>query len=238
MVARALPAQLEALRARPLARDVRVVPTGLGDLDALLPDGGLPRGAVSELASTSALSLGTSLALGAVVAAQAEARMRGGESAFCAFLDPGGSLHGPGTRAAGVDLARLLVVRPPLDALARTAVRVVSSRVFSVVVIDVAGVPGAPGAADLGSWANAIRRLALAAEGGDTAVVLLTAREAARPLPLPVALRVELLQPSEGRLSIRIGKERRGLVGGWSSITTAASAAKEADHAYPRPRSA
>jgi recombination protein RecA len=237
MVARALPSQLEALRARPLARSVRVVPTGLGELDSVLPDGGLPRGAVTELASTGALSLGTSIALRTVAAAQAEARLRGGESAFCAFLDPGGSLHGPGARAAGVDLGRLLVVRPPLDALARTAVRVVSSRVFSVVVIDVAGVPGAPGAVELGAWANAIRRLALAAEGGDTAIVLLTAREAARPLPLPVALRVELMQPSEGRLSVRIGKERRGLVGGWNSVATA-TPVRDVDHAHSRPRSA
>lgn len=238
MIARALPAPLEALRGHSV-REVRAVPTGIGELDAALPDGGIPRSAVTELASSSGLGLGTRIALATVAAAQAEARLRGGDAAFCAFVDPTSSLHGPGARALGVDLGRLLVVRPPLDALARTAVRVVSSRVFSVVVVDVSGVPGATGARDLGAWATAVRRLALAAEGGDTAVLLLTARELARPLPLPVALRVELGQPEKGRLSVRIGKERRGLVGGWKSVKVGQDApGKEGLLAHPGARSA
>lgn len=223
MAARALPLpkHLEALRLRPDApasREARAIPTGIADLDELLPDGGLLRGSVTELSAAQGLGLGTTIALSVVAAAQAESRNRGGDSAYCAFLDPAATLHGPGARALGVDLAKLLVVRPPADALARTASRIVASRVFSVVVVDTGGVPGATVPVSLASWVTVVRRLALAAESGDTAVLLLTRSEAARPLPLPVAMRVELVSPQRGRLSARIGKERRGLVGGFRSI--------------------
>src|SRR5438067_1564301 len=124
-----------------LARPVRVVPTGFLDVDSVLPDGGFPRGAIVELTAFNGLGLATSLALAACVSAQVEARSRGGESAWCAFLDPTRSLHGPGAQSLGVDLRRLLVVQPPSNTLARIAVRIVTSRVFSVVVIDTGGVP-------------------------------------------------------------------------------------------------
>ena len=68
---------------------------GLGDL---LPDGGLPRGVV-ELAAPRALGGSTSVALAAVRSGQARAR-----SAWCAWIDPEGTLHAPGVVAAGVDL--------------------------------------------------------------------------------------------------------------------------------------
>jgi hypothetical protein len=200
-------------------RPVRVVTTGYAELDAFLPDGGLPRGAVTELAASQGLGFSTSIALASCAAAQKEARLRGGESAFCAFLDPSRSLNGPGAEELGVDLRRLLVVRPPVEALARIAARVVASRVFSVVVIDTGGVPGATLPLPLSGWANVTRRIALAAEGGDTAVLLLTHRELARPLPLPVAMRLELSQPGRDRISVRIAKERRGMVRSASTIT-------------------
>ena len=96
------------------------------------------------------------------------------------------------------------------DDLARKATRVVSSRVFAAVVIDTAGVLGARVETSLAAWATAVRRLALAAEGTDTVVLLLTDRDAARPLPLPVALRLELAQTGPEKLSVRVAKERRG----------------------------
>src|ERR1700704_1436560 len=76
-------------------------------LDEALPDGGLPRGVV-EFAAPHALGGSTSVALAAVRAGQAR-----GEKAWCAWIDPEGTLHAPGVVAAGVDLARMLVVRPP-----------------------------------------------------------------------------------------------------------------------------
>ena len=107
---------------------------GLGDL---LPDGGLPRGVV-ELAAPRALGGSTSVALAAVRAGQARDR-----SAWCAWLDPEGTLHAPGVVAAGVDLDRMLVVRPPRAQLARVAVKVVGAGAFEVVVVDIDAVPGA-----------------------------------------------------------------------------------------------
>lgn len=188
----------------------RTLPTTVPALDTLLPDGGLPRGAVTELAVTHGLGLATAVALQTLASAQDDARKRGGESALVAYLDPGASLHGPGARALGVDLDRLLVVQPPASELARVATRVVSSRVFAAVVIDTTGVLGARVETNLAAWATTVRRVALAAEGSDTVVLLLTDRDAARPLPLPVALRLELSQTGPEKLLVRIAKERRG----------------------------
>jgi recombination protein RecA len=214
-----LEAHLRRARAREDAT-VRVVASGFGELDALLPDGGFPRSAVTELSATHGLGASTRIALASIASAQAEARLRGGESAWCAFLDPTSSLYGPGAKHMGIDLAKMLVVRPkPGAELGRVVSRVIASRVFSVVVVDTGGVPGASTSTSLASWAGITRRLALAAEEGDTSVLLLTHRESARPLPLPVAMRVELMEPARGRLSMRIGKERRGLVSGWRDVS-------------------
>src|ERR1044071_1826876 len=105
--------------------DLAVLPLGVSELDAVLPDGGLPRGAVIEVVVHGGAALATSTALMACTSAQREAVARGGEAPFCAFIDPSATLHGPGVAATGVDLERLLVVRPPLEALSRTAIRVV-----------------------------------------------------------------------------------------------------------------
>jgi recombination protein RecA len=86
---------------------------GVEALNRVLPDHGLPRGAVIELAIHGGSALGTSLGLAACKAAQQAAVERGGaRNVWCAFLDPSGTLYAPGVAAAGVDLERLLVVRP------------------------------------------------------------------------------------------------------------------------------
>jgi hypothetical protein len=208
-------ADLDGARARSL-------PLGFGGLDETLPDGGLPRGAVVELASPYGLARATSIALAACAAAQAEAKLRGGEGtagAWCAWLEaaPEGeadqtSLFAPAVARAGVDLARLLVVRPPLEALARVAARAAQSRVFSVIVIDLAGVPGRRPEVRLDRWVNPVRRLALAVEGMETTVLLLTDALAHRALPLPVALRLEVERTAVDRLRLTIAKDRRGRV--------------------------
>lgn len=203
-----------------------VLPFGLPELDQALPDGGLPRGAVVELVVAGGSALATSTALLACRSAQREAVARGGEAPFCAFVDPTGTLHGPGVAASGVELERLLVVRPPLEALARTAIRVVESQAFSVVVVDVAGVPGASIGPALGNWPRVVRRLALSAQASGSTVLLVTSRDAQRPLPLPVAMRIELARPDVDRLTVRIAKERRGRVSGPRDIAWARPRAK------------
>jgi hypothetical protein len=223
-------------------REVRVLSLGNrhAGLNALLPDGGFPRGAIVELAAVSALGRTTTVALEACAAVQAEARLRSGDprtvGAWCAFLDPWSTLHAPAVVRLGVDPRRLLVVRPSLGvpaSLARVAVRVAQSRAFGLVIADLAAVPGVMNARriPLDGWVNVIRRLALAIEGTDTCFMLLTDASAPRALPLPVALRVELAVTGPSReWQARIAKDRYGRVRGWASLSpspTTGSDAKE-----------
>jgi recombination protein RecA len=183
------------------------------ELDAALPDGGLPRGVV-ELAAPRALGGGTSIALAAVRAAHAR-----NPSAWCAWLDPESTLYAPGVVAAGVDLARLLVVRPPRAELARVAVKVAGSRAFDVIAVDMDPVPGAgrtasPSKARKRAWPKEVlvRKLALlAAEGGAT-ILLLTDATIPRAVPWPVALRLEIARAPES-IALRVAKDRRGRSG-------------------------
>ena len=201
----------------------RVRPLDWPELDALLPDGGFPRGVV-ELASPRALGGSTSVTLAAVRAAHAkDAR------AWCAWIDPEGTLYAPGVAKAGVDLARLLVVRPPRAELGRIAVKVAASRAFEIVAIDMHAVPhalvtsrGARGdacaarrASKKRAWPSEVlvRKLALAAEEAGATIVLLTDACEPRAVPWPVAMRLELARPSVEELSVRVAKDRRGRVG-------------------------
>ena len=181
------------------AKGAVALPTGMPSVDAILPDGGLPRGAVVELASPRGLGNATTFALAACVSAQALARQRSGNAstsgAWCAFVDPWSTLHAPGVLSAGVDLSRLLVVRPEVDSVARVAVRLAASKVFSVVVVDTARMPGVESSqrdVQLDRLVTVVRRLALSVERADTTVLLLTDANARRSMPLPVALRIEV----------------------------------------------
>ncbi len=237
LLSSAQPAEAEGARAKAL-------PLGLRQIDEALPDGGFPRGAVVEVASPYGLARATSLALAACASAQAEAKLRGGDetaSAWCAFLDPARTLFAPSVARAGVDLERLLVVQPAAEDLARVAARIVASGAFSVVVIDLAGVPGQKSPQRLDRWVNTVRRLALAVEATETSIVLLTDAHAQRSTPLPVALRIEIDRASTDRLVLRVAKDRRGRIAAASSIAlpfeTAASRPGVAAAAAPPPPS-
>lgn len=207
-------------------------------LDRVLPDGGLPRGAVVEVASAHGLARATSLALLACAAAQREARLRSGDAhtvgAWCAFIDPWSTLNAPALAPSGVDASRLLVVRPPLDAISRIAVRIAESRAFSLVAIDTVGVPGAALASShmidsvrLERWPTVVRRLAIAVERSDTTIVLLTDMTAPRALPLPVSMRLELSRTStshDDQWLVRVAKERHGRVTQPSALSNPAIA--------------
>jgi len=203
----------------------KALPLGIPSIDEALPDGGLPRGAVVELTSMRGLGRATSFALSACASAQALARLRSGDDrtvgAWCAYLDPDATLYAPGVIRAGVDLRRLLVVRPDPSALGRVAVRVAASRAFSLLVVDTASLPGvdAHEKPSLDRWANVVRRLALSIERSDTTVLLLTDASAHRSVVLPTAMRIELNQSSVGSarnevLTLRVAKDRQGRVGG------------------------
>jgi len=211
------------------------LPIGFLGVDAYLPDRGLLRGSVVELAVAAPTSLATSIALAACRAAQQAGQQQGHDETWCAFIDPSSTLYAPGVAACGVDLERLLVVRPTSEALGRTVLRVVRARAFAVVVVDLVGVPGAVWdtagdsggggrprrGAPLGPWPRLVRQLALAIEGTATSVLLLTDSEARRPMPLPVAMRIELGRVGEQRLSLRIAKDQRGRISPPRSLTWA-----------------
>jgi hypothetical protein len=186
---------------------VRARPLGWPELEAVLPDAGMPRGVV-ELSAPHALGGATSVALalvGNVHAANART--------WCAWIDPEATLHAPGVVAAGVDLERLLVVRAARSELARVALKVVSSGAFDVVVIDVDAVPGAAPSTPGKSFERSVRKLALAAEPSGATVLLLTDASRPRPAPWPVSLRLELSRPGPSELAVRVGKDRRARIG-------------------------
>src|SRR5262249_19544752 len=159
---------------------------------SVLPDEGFPQGSVVELASPANLGHGLGVALAACTASQEASVRGGGEMAWCAFLDPDHTLFGPAVQASGVCLDRLLVLCPPRHLLAKVAVKVALSRIFSVVAVDVAAVPGAgepkaapsnktgaggPRSESMEAWAKVTRRLSLAVEKTPTTVFLLTRAE-------------------------------------------------------------
>jgi hypothetical protein len=183
-------------------------------LDEVLPDGGLPKGVV-ELSAPHALGGSTSLALAAVRAGQGRAR-----EAWCAWVDPEASLYAPGVVRAGVDVTRLLVVCPDRASVGRTAVKVVASGAFEVVVVDVDVIGDfthdtecAPTRKKSLPPEVIVRKLALAAEPNGATVLLLTDSTRHRTVPWPVALRLELARPSRSELSVRVAKDKRGRVG-------------------------
>ncbi len=196
----------------PRSRDA-LLPLDWPELAKVLPDGGLPRGVI-ELASAqpgstraqakhSALRGGsTSIALAAIRGIH-----QADERAWCAWIteDTAPSLYAPAVAKAGVDLDRLLVVRPPHSALARTAVKVTTSGAFDLVIVD----------APTGLVQKrvdetvVVRKLALAACDRGTSTILLTSAYTERSAPLPVALRLEVERRPEA-ISIRVTKDRRG----------------------------
>jgi RecA/RadA recombinase len=189
------------------------LPLGVEGLDRLLPDHGLHRGGVVELAVKGPSGLLTSVALSAVRAVQGEAQGLGsGPMPWCAFVDPSSTLHAPGVEAAGVSLERLLVVRPSVEALSRVVIRLAESPAFSLVVVDTVGVPGRLLDVPLGTWARLARRVSMALDGTKRSVVLLTDAAVPRPLPLPVAQRIELERDGEEKLIVRVAKDFRGRV--------------------------
>jgi protein ImuA len=94
---------IRGIERRPARRD-GVVPSGLAEVDSALPGGGFPRGAMCELAGGRAS--GKTAAALAVLAAL-------GEKDVFAWVDGRGELYPPAAAARGVDLDRLLIVRPP-----------------------------------------------------------------------------------------------------------------------------
>lgn len=180
----------------------------LAPIDELFPGGGLAPGVVTELRASGAASGVTTLALRACRAAQTRQRQR-----RCVFIDPSGTLFAPAVARLGVDLERLLVVRPSWSDVEGVAAMVADARVASLIVLDLQGAPAsadriAPAAravpaARPANDAGLLARLSLAVEGSITSVLLLTRSERFdEPLAPGVGIRLVSTRVSEHALQL------------------------------------
>jgi hypothetical protein len=171
------------------ARFAPALPTGFPALDAELPGGGWPAGALTEILCGDK-GIGE---LQLLMPALARLTLAGKR---VLWLAPPYLPYPPALAAAGIDLARLAVIRAPgrRDALwaAEQALRAASGHAL------VAWLPHA-------RYAE-LRRLAVAAEGGRAFVALWRAPSAARE-STPACLRLAL-EPAAGALGVRLLKRR------------------------------
>jgi hypothetical protein len=189
------------LRPQPLLPRARL-PTGLAALDELL-DGGLPCGAITEL-----VGKGSSGRTSLTLAVLANATQRG---EVVAWIDPQDALDPVSAKAAGVDLQRLLWVRPTgLEAvkigLGATDL-VLDAGGFAVLALDLAGsrwrsVLGRPAV-----WLRLKHRL----ERSRTVLLVLAREEATGSM---AALRFECRRQADGdELLVRVVRQLHGAPG-------------------------
>ncbi|WP_242339094.1 MULTISPECIES: DNA recombination/repair protein RecA [Anaeromyxobacter] len=210
--------EIRRIERRP-ARRAGALACGRPEIDALLPEGGFRRGALTELAGGRA-SGKTAIALALFAAL--------GPGDLAAYVDGRGELYPPAAAALGVDLARLLVVRPPPRTSAEGPARdpalvalwaaeaLLASGAFAAVAVDV------PVARAVRGADAAARRLQAAAEKGG-AVGLWLAAVGGTALRVPVAVRLELTA-EDGRI---VGRQRHAAdeaawAGGASLLSRAA----------------
>src|SRR6202042_2376641 len=97
------------------------------ELDRILPDGGMPHAVVEITCAHHAFAGATRVAAAAVSAAQ-----RRDARAWCAWIDSDSTLYAPGLARAGIDLTRLLVMRPPRALATRVTVKAAVSGALGV----------------------------------------------------------------------------------------------------------
>lgn len=170
------------------------LPTGFAQLDELLPGGGWPRGALTEIL-VEREGIGELRLLLPALARVSE------QSGWQAWVAPPHVPYAPALAAAGVVLRRLLVARPHSSADAWwTAEQALRSGACDAVL----------------AWLSAadekrMRRLQLAAETGRAWGVLFRPARAAQERS-PAALRLRL-EPAASGLAVHILKRRGGQVG-------------------------
>lgn len=166
-------------------------PTGFPELDARLPAGGWPRGALTELLPERAGIGELRLLMPALARLSRSAR-------WVAWIDPPHVPHAAGLYACGIDLAHTLVVHPrdPKERLWALEQALGSGTCAAVL--------GWPGTLDT----TAARRLQLAAERGASLGFLFRA-PAARDTAAWAALRLALA-PERGGLAVETLRQRGG----------------------------
>jgi hypothetical protein len=173
---------------------VQAMPTGHGDLDRLLPGGGLPCDALTEVlhARPGVGEMGLILPmLGHLT--QAGSRV--------GLVAPPHLPYAPALARVGIVLPRMVVVDPPSSGEPLWSIeQMLRAGVFGAVV-------GWVREADM----QALRRLQLAAEAGHTIGVLMRPMSAELQ-PSPAALRLKLTRV-ESRLDVEVLKARGGRIG-------------------------
>ena len=190
----ASPALLQALQDRrlfragqPLARDQEATPSGLADLDAALPWGGFPRGALTEI-------LLPRPGLGEIeLILQAWRRI--GAQERLVFIAPPGVPYAPALRAAGIALPRFTWIDVDAAQAPWAAEQCLRAGCLGAVALWLAGGDD-----------RSLRRLQLAAgEGRCHGFVFRPSRHAVNASP--AALRLQL-EPAPGALRLRVLKCR------------------------------
>jgi hypothetical protein len=177
----------ELIQALERRRRHQIVPTALDAIDALL-DGGLPRGKMTEIA-------GRGSRLSIAVAALASATSTG-ETA--ALIDLADSFDPQLGESAGIDLHRMLWVRPKTLKQAAAAAEMLVATGFQLVILD-AGLPPLRGRVPDAAWV----RLGRAAEAHGSALLI------SAPYPLTGTTSEAMLRTEASR-----GRWRGGLLTG------------------------
>ena len=178
-----------------LAAAVSAVPSGYAELDELLPGGGWPRGALTEI-------LMARQGIGALRLLMPALSQLSHDDRWICWVAPPHIPYAPALMAAGVDLSRVLLVHPKVQ---QDGLWAVEQSLRSGNCSAVLAWPTLDGSALL-------RRLQLAAEAGDALGFLFRSQQFIQR-PSPAALRIQLDTDIHGQLSASILKRR----GGWAA---------------------
>lgn len=179
------------------------IPTGFADLDAALPGGGWPPGALTEMLCDACGIGEVSLLLPALrhLGQSGDWRGRG-----LLLINPPGLPYAPALAACGLDLASIAVLRPAREEDSLWAAeQALRTGAAAAVLLWQACARGADGAQRY----PRLRRLQLAAAAGGGLGVVFAPRAVAASSS-PAALRVVLQAAADGRLSVQLAR-RRGL---------------------------
>jgi len=165
----------------------RVVPSRFPELDAALPGGGWPAGALTEI-FVAHEGIGELRLIGPALASCRGSRL--------VWVAPPHLPYAPALAAAGIDIARLLIVRPASHKETLWAAeQALASNACGAVLAWMAGVTY-----------TELRRLQIAAEGGQAPAFLFRPPETASESS-PAALRIAL-GTSNGGLAVEVFKRR------------------------------
>jgi hypothetical protein len=179
-------------RGEECARNVPTVPSGFDTLDRCLPGGGWPQGALSEL-FVPVVGIGE---LSLLMPACARLTHAG---RWVIFIAPPHVPYAPALAAAGLNLARLLLVRAESG----------KEKLWALEQALKSGHCGAVLAWPDRSDDRSQRRLQLACEQGGTSGFLFVQAQAAAEAST-AALRLALAPAADGQLDVRILKRRGG----------------------------